>query len=116
MQTTQHCRAKIAPIFDYLVATFQCNVIQERDVSTDKALLLWKEHLSWKQQITYKCSPFGLKSFALAEVESSYIWNLILYSGNETDSAYRCDFSIQCNKDCIFSCQRPIEFGLLYLC
>ena len=77
-------RAKVAPIFDYLVDKFRYNYIPERNVSIEESLLLWKGRLSWKQYIPRKRSRFGLKSFVLAEAESSYIWNSILYSGNDT--------------------------------
>ena len=91
-------RAKIAPIFDYLVDKFCCNYIPESDVSIEESLLLWKGRLSWKQYIPRKRSRFGLKSFVLAEAESGYIWNSILYSGNDTDFVDGCDFQYNATK------------------
>ena len=91
-------RAKIAPIFDYIVDKFHCNYITERDVSIDESLLLWKGCLFWKQYIPRKCSRFGLKSFVLAEAESGYIWNSILYSGNDTDFVDGRDFQYNATK------------------
>ena len=91
-------RAKIAPVFDYFVDKFHCNYIPERDVSIDESLLLWKGRLSWKQYIPRKRSRFGLKSFVLAEAESGYIWNSILYSGNDTDFVDGRDFQYNATK------------------
>ena len=91
-------RAKIAPIFDYLVDKFRCNYIPERYVSIDESLLLWKGRLSWKQYIPRKRSRFGLKSFVLAEAESGYMWNSILYSGNDTDFVDGRDYQYNATK------------------
>ena len=47
-------------------------------------MLLWKGRLSWKQSIRTKRERFGLKSFILAEASSGYVWNSIIYTGDDT--------------------------------
>ena len=47
--------------------------------------MLWKSRLSWKQYIPRKRSRFSLKSFALCDARTGYVWNSILYSGKDTD-------------------------------
>ena len=81
----EHCtkKAKIEPIYDYLVNKFKTLYLPKRDISIDESLLLWKGRLSWKQYIANKRSRFGIKSFALCESETGYIWNCFLYTGDD---------------------------------
>ena len=76
--------AKIQPVLEMLNKRFKLLINLERDLSIDESLLLWKGRLSWKQYIPKKRSRFGIKSFALCEASTGYIWNIILYSGADT--------------------------------
>jgi hypothetical protein len=53
-------------------------------VSVDESLMMWKGHLLWKVHIPSKCARFGIKSFELCEAISGYIWNFIVYTGQDT--------------------------------
>ena len=54
------------------------------DVSIDEALLVWKGRLSWKQFIRTKRARFGIKTFVLADAHTGYIWNSVIYIGDDT--------------------------------
>ena len=55
-----------------------------RHVSIDETLLLWKERLSWKQFIRTKRARFGIKTFVLADACTGYVWNSVIYTGDDT--------------------------------
>ena len=55
-----------------------------RDVSIDETLLLRKGRLSWKQFITTKRARFGIKTFVLADACTGYVWNSVIYTGDNT--------------------------------
>ena len=76
--------AKIEPIHSYLVEPWQSLLTLECEASVDKALLLWKGRLSWKEYIKTKQARFGMKTFVLAEASSGYIRNSIIYTGDDT--------------------------------
>ncbi|XP_047141066.2 piggyBac transposable element-derived protein 4-like [Hydra vulgaris] len=84
-------KAKIEPIYDYLVNKFKTLYIPNKNISIDESLLLWKGHLSWKQYIPSKRSRFGMKSFALCESATGYIWNCFLYTGKEMTDGFALD-------------------------
>ncbi|XP_065671970.1 piggyBac transposable element-derived protein 4-like [Hydra vulgaris] len=84
-------KAKIEPIYDYQVNKFKTLYIPNKNISIDKSLLLWKGHLSWKQYIPSKRSRFGMKSFALCESATGYIWNCFLYTGKEMTDSFAPD-------------------------
>ena len=76
--------AKIEPIHSYLVERWQSLLTLEGEVSVDEALLLWKGRLSWKQYIKTKQTRFDMKTFVFADASSGYIWNSIIYTGDDT--------------------------------
>ncbi|XP_065664603.1 piggyBac transposable element-derived protein 4-like [Hydra vulgaris] len=84
-------KAKIKPIYDYLVNKFKTLYIPNKNISIDESLLLWKGHLSWKQYFPSKRSRFGIKSFALCESATGYIWNCFLYTGKEMTESFAPD-------------------------
>ena len=55
-----------------------------RDVSIDEALLLWKGRLSWKQFIRTKRARFSIKTFVFADACTGYVWNSVIYMGDDT--------------------------------
>ena len=83
--------AKIKPIYDYLVNKFKTLYIPNKNISIDESLLLWKGHLSWKQYIPSKRSRFGMKSLALCESATGYIWNCFLYTSKEMTDSFAPD-------------------------
>ena len=87
--------AKIEPIHTYLVERWQSLLTLGRDISVDEALLLWKGRLSWKQFIRTKRARFGIKSFVLADASTGYVWNSILYSGDDTNVDPNSEYQYQ---------------------
>jgi hypothetical protein len=53
-------------------------------VSVDESLIMWKGHLSWTLYFPSKRAGFGIKSFELCEAKSGYVWNFIIYTGQDT--------------------------------
>jgi hypothetical protein len=47
-------------------------------MSVDESLMMWKVY------IPLKCARVGIKSFALCEAKSDYVWNFIIYTGQDT--------------------------------
>jgi hypothetical protein len=47
-------------------------------VSVDESLMMWKIY------IPSKCDRFGIKLFEMCEAKSGYVWNFILYIGQDT--------------------------------
>ena len=76
--------SKIHPIHKYIVEHWQSLLTLGRDVSIDEALLLWKGRLSWKQFIRTKRARFGIKTFVLADASTGYVWNSVIYTGDDT--------------------------------
>ena len=55
-----------------------------RDFSIDEALLLWRGRLSWKQFIRTKRARFSIRTFVLADACTGYVWNSVIFTGNDT--------------------------------
>ncbi|XP_015437624.1 PREDICTED: piggyBac transposable element-derived protein 4-like [Dufourea novaeangliae] len=72
---------KIRPVIDMLVQRFQKAYRPGQYVVVDESLMLWKGRLSFKQFIPSKRARFGLKSFVLCDSETSYAYNMKLYTG-----------------------------------
>jgi hypothetical protein len=62
---------------------FRSVYIPECDMSVDKSLVMWKGHLSWKVYVPSKPVRFGIRSFELCEAKSSYVWNFVIYVGQD---------------------------------
>jgi hypothetical protein len=45
---------------------------------------VWKVHLSWKVYILFKHARFGVESFELCEAKTTYVWNSVIYTGQDT--------------------------------
>ena len=87
--------SKIHPMHKYIVERWQSLMTLGHDVSIDEALLLGKGRLSWKQFITTKRARFGIKTFFLADACTGYVWNSVIYKGDDTrinpDSNFTCN-------------------------
>jgi hypothetical protein len=75
---------ELNPILDHLNPKFRSAYIPECDVSLDESLMMWQGRLSWKVYIPSKQARFGIKSFDLCEAKSGYVWNCIIYTGQDT--------------------------------
>lgn len=76
---------KIQPVLNHLLAKFQECYVPDRDVSVDESLLLWKGRLSWKMYIPKKRARFGMESYRLCEAKTGYVWNILIYTGKDTE-------------------------------
>ena len=83
----------------------------EENISVDEAVLLWKGPLSWKQFIRTKRARFRLKSFVLAEVSSGYVWNSIIYKGNDTLVEEGNTYQYQETNIVISLCEKVLDEG-----
>jgi hypothetical protein len=77
-----HCKLK--PILDHLNAKFRGVYTPECDVSVNESLMMWKGRLSWELYIPSKQARFGIKPFKVCEAKSGYVWNFIIYTGQDT--------------------------------
>lgn len=58
----------------------QNTYLPNREITVDETLLLFKCRLQIRQYIPSKRKRYGLKSYALCESESGYVWKLQLHS------------------------------------
>jgi hypothetical protein len=72
---------KLKPILDHLNDRFR-NVYTPAYVSVDESMQHGR--LSWKVYVPSKHAGFGIKSFKLCEAKSCYVWNFIIYVGQDT--------------------------------
>ncbi|CAL1272460.1 unnamed protein product [Larinioides sclopetarius] len=107
---------KIKTVLEYVVDKCKSLYTPKMDICIDESLLMWKGRLSWKQYIPSKRSRFGIKFFVLCESESSYIWNLYIYTGKESDYGPRySEFNISA-RIVLHLCDELLERGFrLYL-
>ncbi|GBO32852.1 PiggyBac transposable element-derived protein 4 [Araneus ventricosus] len=61
----------------------ESSYVQEKDVSVDESLLLYKGRLGYKQYLPKKTARFGIKFYQLCESSSGYIWNRLIYTGKD---------------------------------
>nr|CAD7423275.1 unnamed protein product [Timema monikensis] len=83
-EATCGSRKLLKPLLDQRNDKFRNVYTPECDVSVDKLLMIWEGRLSWKVYIPLKHARFGMKSFELCESKSCYVWNFIIYVGNDT--------------------------------
>jgi hypothetical protein len=76
---------KVKPVFDHLIHKFSESYIPKDQLSIDESLLLWKGRLGWKMYIPKKRSCFGMESFKLCEAKTGYAWNMLWYTGKDTE-------------------------------
>ena len=57
------------------------NYLPEREISVDETVLLFKGRLHFRQYMPNKRARYGLKTYALCEAQTGYVWNFPLYSG-----------------------------------
>jgi hypothetical protein len=74
----------LKPIADHLNDKFRSVYTPECDVSVKESLMMWKGYLSRKVYVPSKCARFEIKSFELCEAKSDYVWNFIIYVGQDT--------------------------------
>jgi hypothetical protein len=79
---------KLKPILDHLNDKFISVYASECDVSVNESLMMWKGYLLWKLYVPSKYARFGIKSFELCEAKSGYVWNFVIYIGEDT--AFDC--------------------------
>ena len=77
-------RFKIYPVLSHLNTKFQSLYLPGQNIAIDESLTLWRGRLSFRQYIPLKSSKFGIKSYALCESSSGYLWSFIIYTDKDT--------------------------------
>ncbi|XP_062380314.1 piggyBac transposable element-derived protein 4-like [Sardina pilchardus] len=77
--------SKIIPVFSYLTTQFKKVFTPFQNLCIDESLMLWKGRLRFRQYIPSKRHRFGIKFFILCDVKTSYVQDLIIYTGSPTD-------------------------------
>ena len=54
-----------------------------REVSVDESIISYKGRLSFLQYMPKKPNKWGMKAWVLAESDTGYTWNFILYTGKQ---------------------------------
>jgi hypothetical protein len=75
---------KFGLLLPKLMANFQKAVNCGEILCVDESLLLFKGRLSFRQYVPLKRSRFGIKYFALVDVESKFLVKLFIYLGKGT--------------------------------
>ena len=92
--STDHPRRidKIQPLLDELIPTFQQSFIPAQNVSVDETMVGFKGRVKFKQYCKDKLTKWGLKVFTLADSATGYIFNLLPYTGRETQDVFSPQF------------------------
>jgi hypothetical protein len=72
-------------MFHHLTRKFSDSNILEDQLLVDKESSLWKGQLGCKMCILKKILHFEMESFRLCEVKTEYIWNVLWYTGKDTE-------------------------------
>lgn len=71
----------IRKIFQIFISNFQKNFITSKFLTIDEQLLASRGRCAFKQYISSKPTKYGLKVFALVDVQKGYTFNLEIYAG-----------------------------------
>ncbi|KAL5467115.1 hypothetical protein EMCRGX_G031300 [Ephydatia muelleri] len=74
---------KIRPLITSLVTSYQRSYTMNREVSVDESIISYKGRLSFLQYMPKKPNKWGMKAWVLAESDTGYTWNFILYTGKQ---------------------------------
>ena len=70
---------KIRPVYDKLIEKFKALYNMGENITIDEAMLNWRGRLGFKVFMKNKPVKHGIKSYVLADSQSSYCWNLSIY-------------------------------------
>ena len=72
---------KIRPVIDYLIPLFKSTYTPKKNLSIDEGMLPYKGRLNFKCYLPKKPIKYGIKLYILAEADTGYVSNFIVYSG-----------------------------------
>ncbi|XP_052010817.1 piggyBac transposable element-derived protein 4-like isoform X1 [Xyrauchen texanus] len=75
----------IRRIFTEITSSFRSVFVPYRDLSVDQSMMNWKGRLALRQPIPAKRNRFGVKFFAVRDVLTGYVLDIIIYTGSTTD-------------------------------
>lgn len=78
---------KIRQVIEQILARFQ-TYEPDQTLSVDEILQKFKGRLHWKQYIPSKRARYGMKIFCVCESSTSFVYNLIVYTGKDTLSSF----------------------------
>lgn len=76
---------KVRPFLDYLTLKFRTEYNCGRELTLDEAMVPFKGRLGIKQRIASKPVPWGIKLWVLTDANNSYLTNVEVYLGKESD-------------------------------
>ena len=77
-------RSKIQPFLDLILPLFQTYLTPSREVSIDESMIAFRGRVGFRQYISGKPHPWGIKAYVLSESKSGYMYNMVIYYGKET--------------------------------
>ncbi|XP_020298701.1 piggyBac transposable element-derived protein 4-like [Pseudomyrmex gracilis] len=84
-EVSNHPLKKIKLVMDHLKEKFGNTIIAGEKLCIGESLVLWKEKLKFKQFVPLKRHRFGMKIFELADCETGFLLDFIVYTGSDTD-------------------------------
>jgi len=84
-EVSNHSLKEIKPVIDHLKEKFGNTIIAGEKLCIDESLVLWKGKLKFKQFLPLKRHRFGMKIFELADCETGFLLDFIVYTGSDTD-------------------------------
>ena len=76
--------SKIQPFLDCIIPLFQQCLTPRCQPSIDEAMIAFRGRILFRQYIHGKPEPWGIKAYVLSESATGYMYNLIIYYGQET--------------------------------
>ena len=77
--------SKVKPLLGLLCPRFASLFSPGREIAVDKAIISFKERVSFKPYVKGKPTPWGIGVYTLADSQTGYISYLRLYFGKDTD-------------------------------
>ena len=82
--TSTSRRSKIQPFLDLILQLFRQCLTPCCQISIDEAIIAFRGRIFFRQCICGKLVPWGIKAYVLSESETGYMYNLVIYYGQET--------------------------------
>jgi len=84
-EVSNHSLKKIKPVIDHLKEKFGNTIIAGEKLCIDESLVLWKGKLKFKLFLPLNRHRFSMKIFELADCETGFLLDFIVYTGSNTD-------------------------------
>ena len=84
---------KIQPFLDLISPIIKTNYNLGRQIAVDESVITFKGRVSFRQYLKGKPNPWGIKAFVLADSNTGYMHNMLIYYGRDTALVDRPELS-----------------------